>query len=212
MWPSIGNSTKAAPGIRRARSLPRSTSTQRSRVLCRTSVGTRMAGRTLRMSIWMFIRSSASNAPGLALWRTHPRQRARPPRASPSASRSAPSLRRAPTARRRDSSAIERTRSCLRRPPRIVRRTQLPRLPAVEDERPCALGIGRREERAHRDALGRADERRALGAGGVHDRAHVVHPRLERRERRRRGRRGRCRACRSGSAVRTTQAARGTRA
>ena len=53
---------------------------------------------------------------------------------------------------------------------------------AHHDERERLLGIGRREEAAHRAALGDAAERGALGADGVHDGAHVVHPLFERRQ------------------------------
>ena len=45
-----------------------------------------------------------------------------------------------------------------------------------------ALGIGGREQQAHRAALGRAEERRPLGPDRLHHGAHVVHPLLERRQ------------------------------
>ena len=59
----------------------------------------------------------------------------------------------------------------------------------VADERDCvgpeegegarALGVRRREQHRHRAALVVAEQRGAFGADGVHDRADVVHPRLE---------------------------------
>jgi hypothetical protein len=63
--------------------------------------------------------------------------------------------------------------------PRIVRRPLRAGEGAVEDERRRALGIRSREQQAHRAALRDAHQHGALGAPGVHDRAHVVHPRLE---------------------------------
>ena len=52
----------------------------------------------------------------------------------------------------------------------------------VDHERRCALGIGRGEEQGQRPALGDTEEHRALGAGGVHDRSHVIHSLLEGRD------------------------------
>jgi hypothetical protein len=49
----------------------------------------------------------------------------------------------------------------------------------VEHQGARALRIGRREEHAHRSALGDAEEGGALRAGGVHHRPHVVHPFLQ---------------------------------
>ena len=60
--------------------------------------------------------------------------------------------------------------------PRVVLGPGRARAAAVADERLDALGIGRREQQAHRDALRDPEQRSALRAGGVHDRAHVVHP------------------------------------
>ncbi len=53
------------------------------------------------------------------------------------------------------------------------------RVGPVQGERPDALRVRRREQRRQRPTLRVAEERRALAADGVHDRAHVVHPRLE---------------------------------
>jgi hypothetical protein len=47
-----------------------STFTRRSSVRWTISVGTRIAGRTGRTSIWLFIRTKARPVPGLALMRT----------------------------------------------------------------------------------------------------------------------------------------------
>ena len=45
-----------------------------------------------------------------------------------------------------------------------------------------ARGVGGREDRAEKGAVLGAEERRPLDRGGIHDRADVVHPRLERRQ------------------------------
>jgi hypothetical protein len=66
--------------------------------------------------------------------------------------------------------------------PRIVGRVVPARAGAVDDQPDGALGVCRREEDRHRSALGHAEHDRALGAGGVHDGAGVVHPNLERRQ------------------------------
>ena len=66
-----------------------------------------------------------------------------------------------------------------RHPVREAGRAREPRQRPVDDERPAALGVGGREEDAHRPALGGADHGRGRGAGRVHDRAHVVHAGLE---------------------------------
>ena len=50
---------------------------------------------------------------------------------------------------------------------------------AVEHQRRDALGVGGREQDAHRAALGDPEERRPLGSGGVHDSPDVVAPLLE---------------------------------
>ena len=50
---------------------------------------------------------------------------------------------------------------------------------AVEGEGAGALGVRRREEDRHRPSLVVPEQRRSLGAHGIHHRAHVVHPRLE---------------------------------
>ena len=51
---------------------------------------------------------------------------------------------------------------------------------APEHERGRSLRVGRREQDAHRGALGDAVERSALRADRVHDGAHVVHASLQR--------------------------------
>jgi hypothetical protein len=53
------------------------------------------------------------------------------------------------------------------------------RVRPVQHGRARALREGRREEHAHRPALRVAEERSRLASGSVHDRADVVHPRLE---------------------------------
>ena len=65
------------------------------------------------------------------------------------------------------------------RGPRVVGR--LGRAPhrAVEHQRGDALGVGGREQDAHRPALGDPEQGRPLGPGGVHDRPDVVDPLLE---------------------------------
>jgi len=58
------------------------------------------------------------------------------------------------------------------------------RVRAIEPSRTSALfasRVRRREQDGHRAALGDADQRGALGPGGVHDRANVVHAGLEAR-------------------------------
>ena len=52
---------------------------------------------------------------------------------------------------------------------------------AVENERRHALRIGSGEQDRHRTPLGDAVQRSALGPGGVHHRAQVIHALLERR-------------------------------
>ena len=56
-----------------------------------------------------------------------------------------------------------------------------PRHRSVQNQRPDPFRIGRREENAHRTALGHAEERRALRPGRVHHRVQVVHALIERR-------------------------------
>jgi hypothetical protein len=68
--------------------------------------------------------------------------------------------------------------------PRVVLVPATAREGAVERERGGALGVGRGEQHPERPALGDAEQRRALRAGGVHHRADVVHALLERRHRR----------------------------
>ena len=65
---------------------------------------------------------------------------------------------------------------------RIVRRPVAARVGAQRHQRQRAVRVRGREQRAHRPALGHADHGRALGAGGVHHRAHVVHALLQRRD------------------------------
>ncbi len=70
----------------------------------------------------------------------------------------------------------------VRRADRVVRRPASPCRAAHHHERPGPLGVGGREQRAHRPALGVAQDGGALHADVVHDGAHVVHAGLERRE------------------------------
>ena len=67
-----------------------------------------------------------------------------------------------------------------RRGPRVVRRLRRATHRAVEHQGARPIGVGRREQDAHRPALGDPEERRPLGARSVHDRSHVVRPLLER--------------------------------
>ena len=53
---------------------------------------------------------------------------------------------------------------------------------APQQQAERALGVGGREQQAHRAGLRRAEERRALGPDRLHHGAHVVHPLLERRQ------------------------------
>ena len=65
--------------------------------------------------------------------------------------------------------------------PGVIRRPHCARICAANDERPGSLRIRRREEDAHCRPLGQAVEGGATRTDCVHDRPHVVHPRLERR-------------------------------
>jgi hypothetical protein len=69
-----------------------------------------------------------------------------------------------------------------RRPGVVVVGMGALRIGAVDDEGPHPLGIRGGEEDAHRPAFRVPEERRRLAPDGVHDRSHVVHPRLEVRE------------------------------
>ena len=66
--------------------------------------------------------------------------------------------------------------------PRVVRLPQPDREAAVDDEAFGPLRVRGGEQEAHGAALGVAEDDRALGAGRVHHRSHVVHPLLERRQ------------------------------
>ena len=66
-------------------------------------------------------------------------------------------------------------------PPRKVRRPHRPRRATANDQRRGPLGIGRREQDAHRRAFGQAVERGTSRADRVHDCPHVVHTCLEAR-------------------------------
>ena len=63
----------------------------------------------------------------------------------------------------------------LRRRPRVIRRPLTPGLAAVQYQGGGALGIGRGKEDAHVAALGCAKQHGALGPGGIHDGAHIIH-------------------------------------
>lgn len=67
-----------------------------------------------------------------------------------------------------------------RRRPRKLGRTDESRLGLEQHERECALGVGRGEERGHRSAVDMAEQCGRARAYGIQDRAHVVHPLLER--------------------------------
>ena len=66
--------------------------------------------------------------------------------------------------------------------PREVGRPQKPRQRSVQDERGDPFGMKRREEDAHRAALGHAHHRCARRARSVHHRSNVVDPRLQVRD------------------------------
>jgi len=66
--------------------------------------------------------------------------------------------------------------------PRVVGRAQATGPGTVEHAGEDARGVGGREDRAEKGAVLGAEERRPLDRGGIHDRADVVHPRLERRQ------------------------------
>ena len=76
----------------------------------------------------------------------------------------------------------ERVPLLARRAPRVVRLAQALRVAADHHQRFGALRVRRREQAAHRSALGHAQQRGARGAHRVHHRADVVHPLLERRQ------------------------------
>ena len=94
--------------------------------------------------------------------------------------------------------------------PRIVGRLQPARVPAEQDDGGRSRRVGGREQDAHGRSLRDAEQGGPVRAGGVADRAQIVHARLERRKLRLRDAVGesRCRACRTGSAGRTSPAAR----
>jgi hypothetical protein len=64
--------------------------------------------------------------------------------------------------------------------PGVIRSPHPARERAADDERRCALRVGRREQDGHRGALRHADEGRTAGPDGVHDSPDVVHARLQR--------------------------------
>jgi hypothetical protein len=66
--------------------------------------------------------------------------------------------------------------------PRVIRRPEAARRRVVEDERTGALGVRRGEQQRDARALVGGPEHGALGPGSLHDRADVVHARLEGRD------------------------------
>ena len=63
--------------------------------------------------------------------------------------------------------------------------------PAVDDDKSSeTFGVGRREDEAHRCPAERRDQRRAVTAGRIHDRADVVDPGVDRGQRLQRDRIG----------------------
>ena len=198
-----------APGT-----LPRSTSTQRSPLVVQDERrdpdrGEDIADVDLGCSSDRALRAR----PGLALWRTHPRQRGDFLRRSPSAFRSAPAPRRAPTGRPSAFSAISRCASASRRPPRVVRRPQLS-APSRRRERAPARARGTWPRRARSSATPSDDahERRAL-ASPPRPSPRARRPSASRASGRRRPGRT-CPVPRLSKWIseRTTRAARGTRA
>jgi hypothetical protein len=73
---------------------------------------------------------------------------------------------------------------CLLLAPRIVEGPRRLGHCAPEDERPGAVGVGRREEGAHRTAFRQPDHGCPFGAHCIHDGADIVHSGLQRRRRR----------------------------
>ena len=53
---------------------------------------------------------------------------------------------------------------------------RIPRVASVKNEGARPIRIGRREQDAHRPTFRNPEERGALRAGSIHNRAHVVHP------------------------------------
>src|SRR5438477_6479078 len=135
-----------------------------------TSVATRITGKTLRTSISWFMRLRASAAPGLALCRIM---------VASACCSSAVALGASPCAVAAASSGVPQLRS-ISSSSRRASRPALAREGAAEGERPCPLRIRGGEENAHWTALGDADQGCTLRPGGVHDRSHVVHARLQR--------------------------------
>ncbi len=147
---------------------------------CSTSVGTVIDGSTARTSISEFIRISFAAVPGLAERRSsranHSRRRGFSirRRGQPDYPRAvAPVVEPAVVEERKPLLATGR--------PVVVRGPRHPRHRLVQDERGRALGVRGREQGRHRAALELRVHGRALRAGGVQHRDHVVHLLLERR-------------------------------
>ena len=78
--------------------------------------------------------------------------------------------------------AAERFALLLRRRPRVVGRSQTPRVGADHDERFGLVRVRGGEKAAHRPAFGHAKQHGAPRADGVQHRPHVVHALFERRQ------------------------------
>ena len=157
---------------------PLATSIRRSPRRCMISVGTLIAGSTARMSSALIVSRIGRTIPGRTEWRSKwPHQRRKP---VSWASVGASTFSDAPEPQPSIQCLPWAATSAGGRPFGIVGGLEPPRACAVEDQADAALGVGGREQRRHRTALGRAEQDRALGADGVHHRQHVVHPLLER--------------------------------
>ena len=173
-------------------------STQRSSVLCSTSVGTRIAGSTCRMSICMFIRLRDTKRARAGALADQASERRDLLGACARHARACDSRRRIGTLTPSRSLLDHPQRLSFRRPPRVVGCAKLAGGAAVENERPRSLRVGRGEEGAHGDALGpadiaaRSDPPRPLPLGRRPSASRAS-------AHRRRGRTYLCLACRSGS-------------
>jgi len=67
--------------------------------------------------------------------------------------------------------------------PRVIHVSKMPGAGVDEDQRRRPFAVGRGEEHGHLTAVGVPEERRPLRARGIHDRADVVRPLLQRRHR-----------------------------
>ena len=176
-----GSSTKRAPGTwsRTYSAWRRSTRWSPSRRM--TSVGTRISGRMSRTSVSPITRIAGSTAAGPTASRSmRPNQSRRA--ASPECSGAAASTRHA-LSPALDAALDERLAPHGVVRPRVVGRGEDARDRREQRERAHALRVRGREQAGERRALRLGEYRRALAAGGVEHREHVLHLLLERRRR-----------------------------